>query len=198
MSRTNRTSVFADIALLGLRGVVGGYIAAHGAQKLFGAIDGPGLEGAAEHFENEIGLSPGKPLAALAAGSELAGGALTAVGLANPLGPMAILGTMAVAADTAHRGNGPMAATGGPEMALTNLAAATALGVIGPGRLSLDWLFRFKLSKITLALAFLGGSAAAAFAVSQKRIAEMTVEEPEPAPVDAPVVAATTELRRTA
>jgi putative oxidoreductase len=197
-SRTHRTSVIADLGLLALRGVVGGYVAGHGAQKLFGALDGPGLDAAGEHFESEIGLTPGKPMAALAAGSELAGGALTAAGLANPLGPMAIIGTMGVAADTAHRGSGPFTEDGGPELPLTNLAAATAVGLIGPGRFSLDWLFGFKVSRATLALAFVGGVAAAAYAVSQKRIAEMAVEEPEPAPVDAPMVSTSTEFRRTA
>ena len=42
MAFTTRTSLLADTALLGLRGVVGGYVAAHGAQKLFGSFDGPG------------------------------------------------------------------------------------------------------------------------------------------------------------
>jgi putative oxidoreductase len=36
-----------DTALLGLRLTVGGYLAAHGAQKLFGAFGGRGLEASA-------------------------------------------------------------------------------------------------------------------------------------------------------
>ena len=40
-----------DIALLASRTVVGGYLAAHGAQKLFGTFGGHGLEPTAAGFE---------------------------------------------------------------------------------------------------------------------------------------------------
>ena len=43
--------------------MVGGYMAAHGAQKLFGAFGGYGLEGTAGFFE-ALGLRPGKEMAA--------------------------------------------------------------------------------------------------------------------------------------
>lgn len=48
MPFTTRTSIIADVALLGLRGIVGGYVAAHVAQKMFGALNGPGLDRAGE------------------------------------------------------------------------------------------------------------------------------------------------------
>src|SRR5579885_2281061 len=102
-----------SVGLLGLRAVVGGYLAAHGAQKLFGALDGPGLAKAGAGFER-MGLRPGKQFATPAAG------------LAHPLGPIMIAGSMAVAS-TAHAGNGPMSASGGYELPLTNLAAALTL-----------------------------------------------------------------------
>ncbi|HEY8059608.1 MAG TPA: DoxX family protein, partial [Acidimicrobiales bacterium] len=116
MPFTTRTSILADAALLGLRWIVGGYVAAHGAQKMFGSLDGPGLDRAGEHFEEGLDLAPGREMAATAAGSELVGGVLTAVGLGGPLGPMALIGTMAVATQTAHRGKGPFVADGGPEL----------------------------------------------------------------------------------
>jgi uncharacterized membrane protein YphA (DoxX/SURF4 family) len=96
--------------LLGARAVVGGYLAVHGAQKLFGAFGGPGLDKAAAGFER-IGLAPGRQMAALAGVTELGGGLLTAAGLADPAGPLAIIGAMTVAAAT-HRANGPLAAKG--------------------------------------------------------------------------------------
>jgi putative oxidoreductase len=46
------------------------------------------------------------------------------------------MGTMAVAATT-HRAKGPLSARGGFELPLTNLAAAAALAVAGPGRFRL-------------------------------------------------------------
>jgi len=118
--------------LFGARVVVGGYLAVHGAQKLFGAFGGPGLEKAAAGFER-IGLAPGRQTAALAGAAELGGGLLTVAGAADPAGPLAIIGTMVVASAT-HRANGPLARDGGFELPLTNLAAASALAAAGPGR----------------------------------------------------------------
>jgi putative oxidoreductase len=118
--------------LFGARVVVEGYLAVHGAQKLFGAFGGPGLAKAAAGFER-IGLAPGRQMAALAGAAEPGGGLLTVAGAADPAGPLAIIGTMAVASAT-HRANGPLARDGGFELPLTNLAAAAALAAAGPGR----------------------------------------------------------------
>ena len=53
-----------DSRLLGLRLTLGGYLATHGAQKLFGSFDGPGLDKTGAGFE-QLGLKPGKAFAAL-------------------------------------------------------------------------------------------------------------------------------------
>ena len=180
MAFRTRTSLLADAALLGLRGVMGGYLAAHGAQKLFGAFDGPGLDQTGEHFEEGLDLAPGKEMAALAGGSELMGGTLTALGLGGPLGPMAIIGAMGVATQTAHRGKGPFTMGGGPELPLTNIAAASAIAIIGPGHLSLDTLLRIKPSKVLVGLAAIAGVGAAA-AVIQTQAARRA----RPTPVTA-------------
>ena len=113
------------------RAVLGGYVAAHGAQKLFGSFGGPGLDAAARGFEH-MGLKPGKPMATLAAISELGGGVLTATGIADPLGPVAVAGAMTVAT-AVHRKDGPLSANGGYELPLTNLALAASLLAGGPG-----------------------------------------------------------------
>ena len=76
--------------------------------------------------------------------AELVGGTLTAAGLGGPLGPMAIIGTMTVASQTAHRGKGPFVADGGPELTLTNVAAAATIALVGPGRFSLDRVLRVR------------------------------------------------------
>src|SRR5580692_1926767 len=99
-----------NAALLGTRLVLGSYLAVHGAQKLFGAFEGPGLDAAAGFFD-QIGLSPGRQMALLASVSELAGGVLTATGIAYPIGPLAIVGAMSVASVT-HREKGPLAQKG--------------------------------------------------------------------------------------
>ena len=94
-----------DVMLLGTRLVLGSYLAVHGAQKLFGSFGGPGLERAGAGFDR-IGLTPGKPMAALAGATELGGGLLTVPGVADPAGPLAIIGAMTVASAT-HRASRP-------------------------------------------------------------------------------------------
>jgi putative oxidoreductase len=153
-----------DTGLLGLRLTLGGYLAAHGAQKLFGAFEGPGLEQTATHFHH-MGMKPGRAMAALAGGSELAGGLLTAAGLANPVGPVAIAGAMTVAT-TVHGDKGPMGGKGGYELALSNLAAGLALAATGPGRYSLDALFGRRLPKPLVKLTVAGAAALTAYNVA--------------------------------
>ena len=121
-----------NVALLGTRLVLGSYLAVHGAQKLFGTFGGSGLDKAGAGFDR-IGLRPGRTMAIAAGISELGGGVLTAAGIADPAGPLAIMGAMSVAATT-HRAKGPLNARGGFELPLTNLAAAATLAAVGPGR----------------------------------------------------------------
>jgi putative oxidoreductase len=161
--------MFRNIALLGLRTVVGGYLAGHGAQKLFGVLGGHGLEGTGNGFET-MGLTPGREMAAVAGAAEMGSGLLMAAGLGGPLGPIAAASTMGVAAGTAHRGKGPFAMTGGPELPLTNIAAALTLAAVGPGALSLDRLFRARVSRSVVTISVLG-SAAAAAALVQRSVA---------------------------
>ena len=68
--------------LLSARLVLGGYLSVHGAQKLFGVFGGHGLDTTGQAFER-IGLTPGRPMAALAGATELAGGLLAALSLAK-------------------------------------------------------------------------------------------------------------------
>lgn len=150
-----------NLGLLIARLVVGGYLAVHGAQKLFGAFGGRGLEATATTLGRQ-GFRPAKAAAMLAGASEFGGGLLTATGIADPLGPVAIAGTMAVAATT-HRHKGPLAATGGYELALTNLAAALALMSMGPGKLRMGPALPKSLRRLT----FVGGAALAAISLAQ-------------------------------
>ena len=141
-------------ALLASRVVLGGYLATHGAQKLFGVFGGHGLDQTGAGFD-AIGLSPGKPMAALAGAAEFGGGLLTAAGVADPLGPLAVAGAMSVAV-AVHRNRGPLAANGGYELALTNLGFAVALGVTGSGALRLG-------PRLPARLAVVAGLGAATF-----------------------------------
>src|SRR5229473_6017826 len=118
-----------DVLKLFSRLVLGAYMVVHGSQKLFGAFGGPGPEKAGAGFAS-LGLRPGKEMAMFAGATGVGGGILTATGVADPLGPMMIMGSMAVAA-VSHRAKGPLAARGGFELPLTDFALE-ALDDAGP------------------------------------------------------------------
>jgi len=176
-----------DLALLAGRSVLGGYLAAHGAQKLFGSFGGHGIDATATGF-GRIGLRPAALMARVAALCELGGGTLTAAGAAYPLGPVTIAGTMAVAAST-HLGNGPFASNRGYELPLTNLAAALALGVAGPGGISVDGATGVHLPRSLVRAAVAGAVVAGAATVAmvlRARPPALSPSEPSPAPHEGP------------
>lgn len=159
-----------NLAALVLRAVLGGLLAGHGAQKLFGHFNGPGIEGTSGFLET-LGLRPGRPWAYLAGLSEFGGGTLTALGFLNPLGPLGIIGAMAMAWATAHRGQPIWVTEGGAELPATNIAAATAIMLNGPGQYSLDralgirlpaWLAPLGLVAIVLSVMYSTGGEASA------------------------------------
>jgi putative oxidoreductase len=133
-----------NLAALLLRVVLGGLLAGHGAQKLFGHFEGPGMEGTSGFLEM-LGLRPGRPWAVLAGISEFGGGVLTVLGLLNPVGPLGIIGSMAMATATAHRGKPIWVTEGGAELPVTNAAISTALVLNGPGKYSLDRALGIRL-----------------------------------------------------
>ncbi len=173
-------SVAADTGALVLRATVGGYMAAHGAQKLFGVLDGPGMQGTAGFMEM-IGLRPGQYWAGAAAAGEFGGGVLTALGFLNPLGPIGIVSAMAMATQKAHIGKGIFASTGGPELTLTTIAAAVALAMGGPGTVSLDRAFGLRLPRWLTAAVAVGATATVVYGMMQS---------PTPPPADAAQAAA--------
>jgi putative oxidoreductase len=154
-----------DVAALILRVTVGGLLAGHGAQKLFGWFGGPGLEGTAKSLES-LGLKPGERWAPVAAASEFGGGVLTALGLLGPLGPIGILAAMSTATLKAHWGKPIWSTAGGAELPVTNMAAALALALAGPGRYSLDALARLRVPPAAVAAAAVAAAAGLAVTVA--------------------------------
>lgn len=133
-----------SLAALLLRLVLGGLMSGHGAQKLFGSFSGPGMEGTADMMEN-LDLTPGRPWAAMAGLTEFGGGVLTLLGFLNPVGPLGVIASMAMASTTAHTVKPIWVTEGGAELPVTNIAAATALILSGPGKWSLDRAFGLRL-----------------------------------------------------
>jgi putative oxidoreductase len=161
------TSMRQDIALLLFRLGVGGTLAAHGTQKLFGWFGGGGLEGTTQGMR-AMGFLPPKTSAVLAGLGETAGGVALALGLATPLGGAAAASTMA-AAGAVHRPAGFFATEGGFEYTGVLALAGAAVAISGPGRYSLDHLLGDRLNRpwmSAVALTVLG--AASAFVVARR------------------------------
>jgi putative oxidoreductase len=162
-----------DLGLLTIRLVAGSLLAGHGAQKLFGAFGGYGLEGTAGWLES-LGMKPGKAWATAAGLSEFGGGALTALGLAHPVGPLGIISAMSVAIGKTHWNKPIWVTEGGAELPVTNIALAVALMLAGPGRYSLDNALGVKLPRAVVL--FLALSAAIGVALALKMRAPVAVQ----------------------
>ncbi len=144
-----------DLALLVLRVVTGGLLVGHGAQKLFGSFGGRGLDGTAARLES-MGLRPGPVWATGAGLAELVGGLLTVFGLGGSLGSILTGTSMKMSTFKEHSGKPIWASAGGAELPVINAAVGTALMLAGPGRYSLDRLFRIKVPWWLTALVSLG------------------------------------------
>jgi putative oxidoreductase len=163
----NRNLTARDLGLFALRTGVGGALAAHGAQKLFGWFGGAGLKQTSATFD-KLGFRPGT-LNAIAAGlGEAGGGALLAVGLATPGASAAVVGTMIVASSM-HVDKGFFNGKGGFEYPAVLGWSAAALALTGPGRLSLDNAFGQRLNRSWMRNLALAAAAPAAFAVIARR-----------------------------
>ena len=135
----------AGLASFILRVPTGLILAAHGAQKLFGAFGGYGLEGTGQWMAS-IGLEPGMLMAFLAGSAEFFGGLALALGLLTRPAALLTAFTMLVAVFSVHISNGLFMANNGYEYALTLMMVSLALLVQGAGAFSLDNLISRKLA----------------------------------------------------
>lgn len=129
--------VLVDTALLASRLTVGGSWAAHGAQKYFGAFDGPGLDGTTKMMHS-LGFEPPDQFAKVVALTELTGGTLVALGALGAVGPAMMLSVMLVASETVHKKNGYFASDGGYELNVLYSVVALLLANLGFGNISVD------------------------------------------------------------
>jgi putative oxidoreductase len=128
-----------------VRLLLGGYLAAHGAQKLFGWFGGHGLSGTGGYMES-LGFRPGR-LFALGAGlCEAGGGVLVILGFLGPVGPGLIVVSMVVAMGAVHWKNGLFVTANGIEMPLAWATCAVAVAFTGFARYSLDAVFGIAIN----------------------------------------------------
>lgn len=168
----------AGFGKLVLRGVAGGLMAGHGAQKLFGSFNGPGLDGTTQ-FMGMLNLKPAAAWARVAAVSEFGGGVLTAAGFMHPAGPLGIIGAMSMATRKGHWNKPIWNSEGGAELPVLFMAVAANQLISGPGPLSLDTVLRSRLPGwvVPIGLATIAGSLY--YAISQEEAAAESSAEPE-------------------
>jgi putative oxidoreductase len=76
---------------------------------------------------------------------EFGGGLLTVLGLGGPLGSILTASAMKMATFKAHSGKPIWASAGGAELPVINASVGAALALAGPGRYSLDRIFKIKI-----------------------------------------------------
>lgn len=121
-----------NVGRVAVRTTVGGYFAAHGAQKLVGWFDGEGLDATAAMFES-VGIRPGKLNAALAGTTEAGCGVALALGAATPLATAGLVATMVTAIRKVHLTSGPFVQNHGYEYNAVLIGVLLTLAEEGPG-----------------------------------------------------------------
>jgi putative oxidoreductase len=137
-------AITLSLGLLIIRVIGGLTLAAHGAQKLFGWFEGPGLTKLSQGFEKQ-GFKPVWLWVCLVILGELGGGLSVALGFLTPLGAAGMFAAMFMAIFKSHWKNGFWNSKRGLEFPLQLLAIGVAIGLMGPGSYSLDALFGIAL-----------------------------------------------------
>ncbi|WP_420809036.1 DoxX family protein [Amycolatopsis suaedae] len=136
---TNRWHGGLDLGLLVLRLGLGCIIGAHGLQKLFGAFDGPGINGFSAAL-GQLGFTSQTTLLSwITALTESISGLLLVLGLFTPFGAAGVLGVMGSVVYLKFKTGFLMTMTGGGfEYELLLGLVALALLFTGSGRIALD------------------------------------------------------------
>lgn len=134
MNRSASRFVYPDLGLLLIRVMVGIVGMFHGAQKLFGVFDGPGIDGFAEWL-GKMNIPMPQVNAYLAGGAEFFGGLFLAIGFFPRLASIPFIVTMLVASFHVH-GGAFSAGKNGMEYPLTLAVVMIGLLLTGPGRLT--------------------------------------------------------------
>ena len=179
----------SDFGMLIARTIIGGAMAAHGAQKAFGWFEGSGPQKTAG-FMKMLGFEDPERMGTTAAYNELISGSLIAAGFLGTAGPSILTVNMIVAMLAVHKDNGFFAADNGIEVPLIYAAAALAFAAGGYGDCSLDRLLGidgFFAKRRWFYLGMTGAVAATIAVMSQRRPTQPPSDQtqqtaPEPSP----------------
>jgi putative oxidoreductase len=177
----NTDTLLRNLSLLAARIALGGTMAAHGAQKMYGAFDGPGLEGATKMMES-LGFRPGERYGRALAATEMASGGLIAIGALGPIGPAMLLSVMLSAVHLVHWPKGYFNDKGGFEMNTMYVMLALLLATEGYGSYSFDAAVGLheKTGPTIAWLAFAGGVAGALMMLQQREVPKQQAAPPQP------------------
>jgi putative oxidoreductase len=149
-----------DVAVFLLAVGVGLTFAAHGAQKAFGWWGGPGIagwQGALTH----MGFRPVALFTVVSIAAELIGGLMLAVGFLTPVAAAIVVAQTIVIVFHVHWPKGFFNGKGGVEFPLLIGVGAAAVGLLGPGMLTVDHVLGIDFEPVVrvaiLALGVVGG-----------------------------------------
>lgn len=163
-----------DAALLAARVALGASIAANGAQKLFGWFGGAGPDATGKVFDS-LGFKPGRTYATLASATEMAAGALIALGAGGPLGAAMLASVMTTAAGSVHAKNGYFASKQGFELNTMYTIAALLIAMDDNGRYSVDeaiGLRNMNVPPLVNVAVFTGGIAAGIAMLARRQLTQ--------------------------
>lgn len=127
-----------DLGLLVMRLVLATSFIGHGAQKVFGAFGGTGIDGFARGTLAHDGFRFPEVLAWVTGVTELVGGVLVAVGLLTPLAAAGLLAIMLNTVLLKFHNGFFFQLPGGFEIDLALAGLAAGVLLVGPGRFSID------------------------------------------------------------
>ncbi|MFE7225681.1 DoxX family protein [Nocardioides sp. NPDC057577] len=169
VGRNAYTGLFNDVVLLAARVVVGGIFVAHGWQKYDQGFAGT------EQFLGGLGVPEPALAAQIATYVELVGGALLVVGLFAPIAGVLLAAQMAGAIWYAHRTTEVFVDRGGWELPAALGVAALVLGLVAPGRITLDQLLTWPFKAVAAKRAAAKDEAAEAETVEAPPVVEEKV-----------------------
>lgn len=138
-----------NCAVLSARTALAWIFIYHGAGKLFGSFNGPGIHATALYFSSTAHLHPGGLFAVLGGITEFGGGIAMAFGVGTRVAGIALFGDMVMAMITVAWVNGIVSEKPAPgyELNLALAVLALVVALLGAGGVSVDAVIARKFDR---------------------------------------------------